>query len=69
MSDEVASSQPEGNGEIKDDDVKEVMADASRRMAAALEEEERKEREERRKNREPPIIFKDAVDVCIFLQS
>lgn len=28
-----------------------------------IEEEERREEEERKKNREPPIVFKDAVDV------
>lgn len=28
-----------------------------------LEEQERKEEEERKKNREPPIVYKDAIDV------
>lgn len=32
-------------------------------QAIALEEEERREEEERKKAREPPIVYKDAVDV------
>lgn len=32
-------------------------------QAMALEEEERREEEERKKAREPPIVYKDAVDV------
>lgn len=32
---------------------------------ADIEEQERKDEEERKKNREPPIIFKDAVDVSL----
>uniref|UniRef100_A0A0V0GAY3 Putative pppde peptidase domain protein n=1 Tax=Triatoma dimidiata TaxID=72491 RepID=A0A0V0GAY3_TRIDM len=39
--------------------------DPSVQLAENLAEAERKEREERRKNREPPIVFKDAVDVHI----
>ncbi|XP_073976923.1 uncharacterized protein isoform X5 [Rhodnius prolixus] len=39
--------------------------DPSVQLAQNLAEAERKEREERRKNREPPIVFKDAVDVHI----
>ncbi|BET02730.1 DUF862 [Nesidiocoris tenuis] len=40
-------------------------ADASAQIVQNLEDDERKEREERKKNREPPIVFKDAVDVHI----
>lgn len=32
-------------------------------QAMALEEEERREEEERKKAREPPVVYKDAVDV------
>lgn len=32
-------------------------------VEAEIEAEERKEREERKRNREPPICFKDVVDV------
>ncbi|XP_014244408.1 uncharacterized protein LOC106663816 isoform X2 [Cimex lectularius] len=39
--------------------------DPSVRIAENLAEEERLEREERKKNREPPIVYKDAVDVHI----
>lgn len=35
-------------------------------QAIAFEEEERKEEEEWKKAREPPIIYKDVVDVCDF---
>uniref|UniRef100_A0A1B6D8S0 PPPDE domain-containing protein n=1 Tax=Clastoptera arizonana TaxID=38151 RepID=A0A1B6D8S0_9HEMI len=34
-------------------------------MADELEAEERREREEKKKNREPPVVFKEAVDVRI----
>lgn len=30
-----------------------------------IEEQERKEEEERKRNREPPVIYKDVVDVSI----
>lgn len=34
--------------------------------AMALDEEaERREQEEKKKNREPPIIYKDLLDVCV----
>lgn len=39
-------------------------------VAAEIEEQdarEKKEREERKKNREPPIVYKDAVDVSTFV--
>jgi hypothetical protein len=39
-------------------------------VAAEIEEQdarERKEREERKRNREPPIVYKDAVDVSKFV--
>uniref|UniRef100_A0A0A9Y875 PPPDE peptidase domain-containing protein 2 n=3 Tax=Lygus hesperus TaxID=30085 RepID=A0A0A9Y875_LYGHE len=39
-------------------------ADAAQ-IVQNLEDDERKEREERKKNREPPIVYKDAVDVHI----
>ena len=51
--------QPEGPTELQSLD-----QEASARLNV-FDEEERKEREERRKNREPPIVFKDAVDVSI----
>ncbi|CAH1397521.1 unnamed protein product [Nezara viridula] len=50
--------QPEGVA------VEQLEQDANTRLSA-FDEEERKEREERRRNREPPIVFKDAVDVHI----
>lgn len=34
--------------------------------ALALEEEERREEEERKKSREPPVVYKDALDVSLF---
>lgn len=38
-------------------------------QAMALEEEERREEEERKKAREPPIVYKDAIDVGSFFRS
>lgn len=35
-------------------------------QAMALEEEERREEEERKKAREPPIVYKDVIDVRLF---
>lgn len=34
-------------------------------QAMALEEEERREDEERKKAREPPIVYKDTIDVSL----
>ncbi|KAF6200441.1 hypothetical protein GE061_004884, partial [Apolygus lucorum] len=39
-------------------------ADAAQ-IVQNLEDDERKEREEKKKNREPPIVYKDAIDVHI----
>nr|BAN20730.1 conserved hypothetical protein [Riptortus pedestris] len=48
-----------------EDHVNNDVSEASFRLSEQIDEDERKEREERRKNREPPIVFKDAVDVHI----
>ncbi|XP_044732436.1 uncharacterized protein LOC123295236 isoform X2 [Chrysoperla carnea] len=50
---ETRSSEPNERPEISSEIVRE------------LEEEELREREERKKNREPPIIFKDAVNIQV----
>lgn len=34
-------------------------------QAMQLEEEERREEEERKKSRDPPIVYRDLIDVCL----
>lgn len=36
-------------------------------QALAMEEEERREEEEKKKSREPPIVYKDLIDVRLIL--
>ncbi|KAL1130828.1 hypothetical protein AAG570_012069, partial [Ranatra chinensis] len=43
--------------------------EASGNIADEFADEEKREREERRRNREPPIVFKDAVDIHIEFDS
>ncbi|XP_066905442.1 uncharacterized protein [Halyomorpha halys] len=62
-SEERRMSAEDGQPEVAAID-EQLEQDANARLSA-FDEEERKEREERRRNREPPIVFKDAVDVHI----
>lgn len=56
---DVSVPAPEENRSSEPNERPEISSEIVRE----LEEEELREREERKKNREPPIIFKDAVNV------
>lgn len=73
-----SSRHPNSMADSEDADVIELTANGSEEsnkkspadVMAEIEEQEareKKEREERKKNREPPIVYKNAVDVSTFI--